>query len=162
MKKKLLILILLSLSYFAFGCATGNKQMYYWGNYSSSLYKYKKAPNNETLDAHKQALVKIIEESKKEDMRVPPGVYCEYGYILMQEGKNTDAVNYFDLEEQTYPESKTFTQTLRAKFDKGLNKGTGTDTGIGTIGSGTDTHTNTDKATDKATGKVTDTGKDKE
>ena len=94
------------------------KPTYYWENYSSSLYKLKKTPNDENLQKHKETLVKIIEKSNKNNSRVPPGVYCEYGYILLKEGKTEEGLKYFSMEEQTYPESKIFIQRLKAKVVK--------------------------------------------
>ncbi|MCK5426774.1 MAG: DUF4810 domain-containing protein [Thermodesulfovibrionia bacterium] len=118
MKKVYLILLFLA-SYFFLGCAT-QKPMYFWGNYSSSLYGYKKTPNEENLLKHKQELLQIIEKSKARGLRVPPGVYCEYGYILMKEGKNKEALQYYDLEEQTYPESKIFIQNLKSQINQNM------------------------------------------
>jgi hypothetical protein len=112
MKRMVLLLLLFG---FLAGCAS-QKPLYYWDNYSGSLYKYKKAPTEENLNAHKAALLKIIEESKKMDLRVPPGVSCEYGFLLLKEGKNAEAMHYFDLEEKNYPESKQFMDRLRAKW----------------------------------------------
>jgi len=92
--------------------------MYSWGDYSSSLYKLKKDPSEEHLMKHKQVLFKIMEDSKENGLRVPPGVYCEYGYILMKEGKPDEALSYYDLEEKTYPESAVFIQRLKSQFSK--------------------------------------------
>jgi hypothetical protein len=112
MKRSVLLFLLLG---FLAGCAT-QKPLYYWGNYSSSLYKYKKSPTEENLKAHKAVLLKIMEESSKMNLRVPPGVCCEYGYLLLKEGKKEEALHYFDLEEKAYPESKPFLDRFRAKW----------------------------------------------
>jgi hypothetical protein len=93
--------------------------MYYWGNYSESLYTAKKAPGEESLRAHKQVLANIIEESQRRALRVPPGVYCEYGYLLIQEGRAADGAKYLDLEAQTYPESKVFVERLKMQATTG-------------------------------------------
>ena len=108
--------MLLLLIFFA-GCTT-QKPMYRWGDYSSSLYKLKKDPCEENLMKHKQVLLKIMEDSKENGLRIPPGVYCEYGYILTKEGKSNEALSYFDLEEKTYPESAIFIQRLKSQFNK--------------------------------------------
>ena len=113
MRKTLITLFFISI--FAAGCAT-HEPLYYWGNYSNSLYKYKKTPTPENQAAHKVVLVKIIEESNKANKRVPPGVCCEYGYILLKEGKTQEALQYFDLEEKAYPESKPFLDRLRSRL----------------------------------------------
>ena len=96
---------------FIVGCA--QERLYYWGNYSQTLYKYKKLPKEENLEAHKACLVQIIEESNKRNKRTPPGVCCEYGYILLREGKTQQALVYFEMEEKTYPESKVFIERLK-------------------------------------------------
>lgn len=116
MKGKCFILLFATIIFA--GCVAQPKPMYFWGNYSSSLYAYKKLPNDETLKAHKSALINIMEQSQKQGLRVPPGVYSEYGYILMKEGKNNEALKYFELEEQTYPESKVFVERLKSQLVK--------------------------------------------
>lgn len=104
------IILFLILS-FILGCAT--ERLYYWGNYSQTLYRYKKSPNEETLAAHKACLLSIIEESNKKNNKIPPGLCCEYGYILLKEGKTDQALYYFEMEEKNYPESKVFMDRLR-------------------------------------------------
>lgn len=97
------------------GCATSqNRPSYVWQDYSSSLYSLKKTPTDTNLKNHKEVLLAIMEESKSKSCRVPPGVYCEYGYLLLKDGKKEEALRYFDLEEQAYPESKVFIQNLKA------------------------------------------------
>ncbi len=109
-------LILLSVFFFV-GCAT-QKPIYSWGDYSSSLYRLKKNPCDENLVKHEQVLLKIMADSKEKGLRIPPGVYCEYGYILLKEGKSNEALSYFDLEQKTYPESTVFIQRLESQFNK--------------------------------------------
>jgi hypothetical protein len=111
MKKIFIILSLFLMVSFILGCA--QERLYYWGNYSQTLYKYKKQPKEENLEAHKACLVQIIEESNKRNKRTPPGVCCEYGYILLKEGKTQQALSYFEMEERNYPESKVFIERLK-------------------------------------------------
>jgi hypothetical protein len=104
-------IILFLIFSFIVGCAT-QEPLYYWGNYSQTLYKYKKLPNEENLETHKACLVKIIEESNHRNKKTPPGVCCEYGYILLKEGKTQEALYYFQMEEKNYPESTVFIDRL--------------------------------------------------
>lgn len=85
--------------------ACGGPEMYYYGDYSSTLYAFKKEPGAETREAHLDSLREILKESEKEELRVPPGIYAELGYWLAQDGKMDEAVRYFQLEKRTYPES---------------------------------------------------------
>ena len=90
------------------GCVSKPKPLYYYGDYQKTLYKLKKDPSPARLAAHQESLEDIIKESKDQNLRVPPGVYCEYGYLLWQKGQRADAEAQFNLEVQTYPESQTF------------------------------------------------------
>ena len=88
---------------------------YNWSGYSSSLYGVKKEPSDEKLHAHKLVLMQIIQGSDGKPLRVPPGIYAEYGYILVKEGKTEEGIKYLDLEAQTFPEAKVFIERVKAQ-----------------------------------------------
>jgi hypothetical protein len=96
--------------------------MYYWGDYSNSLYCCRKDSTEENLLKHKQILENIVEESAKRNLRVPPGVCAELGYIYFRQNNSQEAIKYFELEERTYPESKVLmqrlTQATKARTDQ--------------------------------------------
>jgi hypothetical protein len=115
--KTLTCIGLLSLA-FLVGCAT-DKNTYYWGDYSETLYDFKKNPDEKTAKAHKDQLLLIITESPKKEKRVPPGVYAEYGYLLVKDGKETDGMEMFDKELTLYPESAVFIQRIKAELTRG-------------------------------------------
>lgn len=100
------------------GCALQpqvSQSKLYWGNYSHTLYEYKKNPSPETRKQHIVSINDIILKSKELNLRVPPGVYAELGMYTMEDGKAKEAKQYFNLELQTYPESKTMVQQLLKK-----------------------------------------------
>lgn len=111
--KKLYFLILMS--FLISSCAP---QLYNWKQYPSTLYAYKKDPSDEKLQNHKEMLLAIIESSNENVLRVPPGVYCECGFILLREGKKEEAIKFFDLEAKTYPESGVFIQNLKSYLNE--------------------------------------------
>ena len=88
------------------------QRMYYWGDYSTTLYHSRKVPGEESLLKHKQALENIIQQSEEQKLRVPPGIYAELGYIYFRQNATDTAVKYFLLEKQTYPESRIFMERL--------------------------------------------------
>ena len=114
--KKMFIIFALS-GLLGIGCAA-QKPMYYWGNYSNTLYQYKKAPSDSTLQKHKEEIAVIIQKSKEIDVNVPPGIYGEYGFILLKTGDKAEAIKYFDLEEHTYPESRVFIEKIKSYLVK--------------------------------------------
>ena len=115
MRKYLVPLMALA---FCIGCTTKNL-IYDWGDYSSTLYNYKKDRDEETYKAHKNELLILITGSHQGNKRVPPGVYAEYGYYLLKEGKENDGMEYLDKEAATYPESVVFIQKLKAEYERG-------------------------------------------
>ncbi|MCF7919004.1 MAG: DUF4810 domain-containing protein [Candidatus Cloacimonetes bacterium] len=114
--KKILLPLLLALIMLT-GCVATTP--YYWGYYSYSLYQYKKSPGEETLIKHKNNIEKIFRKTEAGKKQVPPGIYCEYGYYLIEEGKITEGLEYFDKEVRLYPESAKFIETMRAQLAKG-------------------------------------------
>ena len=87
------------------GCVT-NHQRYDWGSYDPSLYAYYKDPTKEAALA--ESLAAVISTADSNHALVPPGIYAEYGYLQLQEGKNLAAVELFKQEEAHWPESKIF------------------------------------------------------
>ncbi len=86
------------------GCAP--KKMYYFGNYSNTLYSCEKNQNDKSLLEHKQELETIITESESRNLPVPPGIYAELGYINLKSNNSKEAIRLFQGESQLYPESK--------------------------------------------------------
>ncbi len=106
--------IILSPLIFLIGCAA-QQQMYYFGDYSRTLYTMEKNQNDESLLKHKQELEKIITESEKIKRAVPPGIYAELGYINLKANNTNEAVRLFQKESEIYPESKYFMDRLIKK-----------------------------------------------
>jgi hypothetical protein len=79
---------------------------YNWGTYERSLYSYYKAPAQ--ITGLTQSLDAIVNGKTKTAKPVPPGIWAEYGYLLLQEGKAPEAVAAFQQEEAAWPESKAF------------------------------------------------------
>jgi hypothetical protein len=103
---------------FLAGCAS-DKNIYYWGDYSETLYAFKKNPDEKTTAEHKKMLLKIIDDSPKKNKQVPPGVFAEYGYMLIQEGKGEEGMLYLEKEATVYPESFVFIQRLKDELARG-------------------------------------------
>jgi len=89
------------------GCATTNDK-YDWGKYDASLYSYYKDPTK--AGELSSSLAAVINNSK--GGKVPPGIYAEYGYLQLQQGKNQDAVASFKQEAEHWPESKAFMEQM--------------------------------------------------
>jgi hypothetical protein len=84
------------------GCAAPQNK-YDWGNYEQSLYEYYKAPAN--TQALLLSLNTTITNAEANKRTVAPGLYAEYGFLLMQSGKPKEAIAYFEKEKSKWPES---------------------------------------------------------
>lgn len=94
------------------GCATVTEAGYYWGGYSSSLYNYTKEPSDETRSQHLATLEDIVEESRSRNLRVPPGIHAELGYIRGAQGNDEARTVHYEAEIRLYPESRVFLERL--------------------------------------------------
>ncbi len=104
--KKFAILAILSVFVFT-GCS-GTKGLYYWGDYSETLYDMKKDNTSKTRLKHRRELEKIINRAEDRDEKVAPGIYAEYGMMLIRENKIEKGIEQLKKEVVNYPESAVF------------------------------------------------------
>ena len=90
------------------GCSTISPSGYYWGRYSDTLADLKKDRNGETIEAHSKQLEDILLQSKKRELKPPPGVQAELGYWFMEAGNAPRGLQLMEGEIKVYPESKMF------------------------------------------------------
>lgn len=76
---------------------------YVWNDYDNKLYRHYKNPAE--YDQFIEQLKEIIENGE-EAGKVPPGIYAEYGFALYEKGDFPEAIKYFKLESDKWPESR--------------------------------------------------------
>jgi hypothetical protein len=116
---KTIIIISFAVLIISSGCSPLSKETFYWGDYSLTLYDYKKNPDEKTIGAHKKEILEVIEYAEKWERKVPPGVYAEYGYILLKEGNGPVGMAYLDKETTLYPESTVFIERIKNMYAVG-------------------------------------------
>lgn len=89
-------------------CATPTR--YSWGRYDGALYNFYKHPGQGA--EYMSALKTAIDEADKKSASVAPGMYAEYGYMLMATGEFDEAVRYYELEKKKWPESSQFMDAM--------------------------------------------------
>lgn len=117
MKMKILLLPLLLV--FFYGCQMHQRTMYYWSEYSENLYKYKKNTTDTTRAVFQRTLKDIIVNADSEHKKIPPGICAEYGFILLQNGQQSEGLQYMDKETTLYPESVVFVERIKKEVTKG-------------------------------------------
>lgn len=120
MRCKYLALTLLLVVGLGTGCQ--KKPMYYWADYSQTNYTLVKEQTIQAASEHTTELEKIINEADSHKLAVPPGIYCEYGFMLMQNGNYKEAIAQYSLEKAKFPESACLMDRLIADAQSALEK----------------------------------------
>lgn len=85
-----------------FLASCGVQQNYAWNGYSGHLLSYYKNPDETQKFADKMNV--SIQKAEAKNM-VPPGMYAEYGYLLLKMNDDEAAAVYFLKEKEKWPES---------------------------------------------------------
>jgi hypothetical protein len=88
-------------------CST-QKTLYSWDKYEVASYNYLKNSDDESLQKLIETYRQIIKKQKGIRGVVPPGVYADYGFVLLQANKAEEAKEMLLKEVSLYPESKIF------------------------------------------------------
>ena len=104
MRKGLILFTLLAI----FASCTTQKPLYTWGNYEKTSYNYLKNSDEESIQKLIENYQKVIETQNGTRGVVPPGIYADYGFVLIQEGKTEEGKKMLMKEVALYPESKIF------------------------------------------------------
>lgn len=113
MKKVGILLFLCSIM----ACSTTDK-LYTWKNYDLTSYNYLKNADENSIQELKETYEKIIKEQKGTRKMPPPGIYADYGFLLIQEGEVDKGSELLRKEIELYPESKIFITRILEKIEK--------------------------------------------
>ncbi|MEI6556669.1 MAG: DUF4810 domain-containing protein [Paludibacter sp.] len=113
MKKIILMAFALCAMY---SCTT--QKLYSWSNYESTSYNYLKASNDQTSAELLKSYQEIINKQNGTRGVVPPGVYADYGFLLLQLNKTKEGKEMLMKEIELYPESKVFIDRILKKLEQ--------------------------------------------
>jgi hypothetical protein len=100
------------------------KPMYYWGKYDDAVYSHQKNLDDRSAKKLVAAYADMVNNAKKGQRGVPPpGVYADYGFFLIQQGRDKQGERMIELEMKTYPESAFFIQQLLKMMSDGNEGG---------------------------------------
>jgi hypothetical protein len=120
MKKIICLLALLVLS----ACASKGD----WGDYSDKLYTYYKDATPQQRDALARELSQIFEAAERKGRTPPPGLFAEYGTLMLQAGAPDRALEYYQKEKDNWPESAIFMDSLISAVAKHVDDAASGDT----------------------------------
>lgn len=95
-----------------------SNSLYKWGNYEKNSLAYYARQTPESRLELEKTLKSIIVTSSKIGKKPAPGIYAEYAYLLLIQGRKTSAMNLLKKEIEIYPESKLFVDRILKTIKK--------------------------------------------
>lgn len=105
-------IIFISITIFLLVSCTTQKPLYSWGKYENASYNYLKNSDEESTQKLIESYQEIIEKQKGSRGVVPPGIYADYGFVLLQKNKTEEGKAMLKKEIELYPESKVFIERI--------------------------------------------------
>lgn len=119
MKKVISLFAIIMVTIIVSGCSSQPKPLYTYGDYSESYYASKKESTAESALALKKSIEYAIEHTDDSSSgRVAPGMYANLGYIYLKANDMSKAIENFNKEKLTYPESAYFMEKMINKIKK--------------------------------------------
>lgn len=109
-KKVAVALTAVAISMLLLSC--GSTKLYSWYDYQEDYYHYVKNNDKDSLDDLFKTYDKIINKQKETRGIVPPGIYGDYGYALIEAGKVEEGKAMLAKEVELYPESAVFVESI--------------------------------------------------
>lgn len=97
---------------------TVQKPLYSWAKYETASYNYLKNSDEKSTQALIDNYKKIIEKQTGTRNVPPPGIYADYGYLLLQIGRTDEGKALLLKEIELYPESKIFIDRILKMLER--------------------------------------------
>jgi len=107
---KFMFLVLIPMLFLA-SCIP-QQTLYTWKDYDVATYNYLKNTDDESVQKLIESYRQIISEQNGTRGVVPPGIYADYGFLLIQEGQINQGKEMLNREIALYPESKPFIERI--------------------------------------------------
>lgn len=111
-------IIFISISALLLASCTTQKPLYSWGKYEITSYNYLKNSDEKSTQELIETYQKIIKKQKGSRGIVPPGIYADYGFVLLQANKTEEGKALLLKEVALYPESKIFIDRILKIIEK--------------------------------------------
>jgi len=90
------------------GCATSNKEIYYWGEYEQLIHDAYVEPGSADSQTQIEKITADIQKAEALGKKTPPGIYAHLAFLYAVEGKDSKSKEAFMEERSLYPESRIF------------------------------------------------------
>ena len=113
MKKAIL---LAGVGFLIVSCGT-TTALYDWKGYDDAIYAYVKSPDEKNVQNLIAVYEKMIQSPGGSRQVPPPGVYADYGFLMIRAGENAKALELLKMESTLYPESKPFIDRIIKRLE---------------------------------------------
>jgi len=100
-------ILILGLLLIVSSCTT-QQTLYNWGGYQDASYQYMKNNTEKDMEKLLARYQYLVENQKGGRKVVPPGIFADYGFLLVKQGKVEEGVKLMEMEVALYPESAVF------------------------------------------------------
>jgi len=105
-------ILLASLGVLLFMGCVPQQTLYSWNNYETTSYNYLKNSDEKSTQELIETYKKIIKKQTGIRKVVPPGVYADYGFLLLQSDMKVEGMAMLQKEIELYPESRIFIERI--------------------------------------------------
>ena len=93
--------------------------VYNWDDYSTVTYDYVRNKDDASRKKMAKQYNKIMKLNSGEEssQQVPPGIYADYGYMLVEDGKEEEGLEYLRKEIELYPMSEPFLKKIIERIE---------------------------------------------
>lgn len=95
------------------GCSAPS--IYHWGRFEEGLLDRYVSQNHAQANEY---LLETITAAEQKNLKVPPGAYADYGFLLFRRGDRDGARAYFEKEKRFFPESSAFMTKLIERIEQ--------------------------------------------
>lgn len=100
------------------GCATTNKEIYYWGEYEQLIHDAYVKPGSADAQTQIEKINADIQKAEAMGKKTPPGIYAHLAFLYAVEGKDSKSKEAFMEERSLYPESRVFIDGMMDRAEK--------------------------------------------
>jgi len=100
------------------GCATPNKEMYYWGDYEQIIHDSYITPGSPDTLTQIQKINTDIQQAENKGKKVPPGIYAHLAYLYALQGNNAKSKAAFLEEKTLFPEASVLIDGMMQRAKK--------------------------------------------
>ena len=97
--------------------AAAETPLYSWYDYQDDAYRYMKKGDSASMANLMKSYEQIIRRQNGLRRTVPPGIYADYGWLLIKSGRTQDGIAMLRKEMELYPESAVLMQRMLKRYE---------------------------------------------